>query len=321
MSETDDRRVLQAYRDASALLDEEPAQAGRAAILAAATRAAGARPQAVGRPRRWRLPLAAAASALVGTIAVLLATQVQREAPRELAQSEAVAPAAPAPSAPAPADRALSMEAPPAAKAPGPGAASAPPALRDRSAASLAGTRPGKGTATAAPPADGPASLAEPPSRERDVSERSQLAAPPVARQAAPALAAASPPADHVTQKAEVSERSQPAFSAPAGEVAAASAAPAPAANAGVHSDPQRIHPSGAALTSRAAGRAAAESRADVAAEEPAPWRTTPEAWLQRIVRLRADGRHGEANVELAALRERHPHLRIPEAALPPSGR
>lgn len=55
--------------------------------------------------------------------------------------------------------------------------------------------------------------------------------------------------------------------------------------------------------------RAATDSIAAAAAR-------TPEQWLQGIADLRRQGRHEEADRELAEFRKRHPDYRIPEATL-----
>ena len=278
MSEANDRRVLQAYRAASEALDEAPAQDTRAAILAAAARATGARPQPVGRARRWPMPLAAAASVLVGAIAVLLATQVERQAPGGKPEVVAAAPPAAAPAA----DTAVR-------------AATAPATSAETSAASA--------TPTAAAPA--------PSRRDREV------------------MATAPIPAEAPSRDAAAGERAAPAPVA-ADSAAPAPSAPAPAMAAAVTPDAavtpenaqQRTQKDAAApAAARLAGRAQGESRAEIAVTPVAPWRVTPEAWVERIVKLRAEGRHDEADAELAALRARHPDLRLPAAALSTSGR
>lgn len=75
-----ERDVLRGYRAANEALDEAPRKTTRATLLAAAARAVEAKPRAVDRMRRWRLPLAAAATVLVSTIAVFVATRTEREA-------------------------------------------------------------------------------------------------------------------------------------------------------------------------------------------------------------------------------------------------
>ena len=42
----------------------------------------------------------------------------------------------------------------------------------------------------------------------------------------------------------------------------------------------------------------------------------TPERWLERIVQLRKEGRHEEAEKQLAEFRKRYPDYKVPEAAL-----
>ncbi len=291
MTEPDDRRVLQAYRAASVALDEAPAEDTREAILAAA-RAAAARPQPLGQSRRWRLPLAAAASVLVGTIAVMLATQVERQAPAERTETIAAAPAAPDAKVAADADarNEAKLESSPAVSAaPDAGARPKTPARPQQDRESAPAT-------TAAPAAAAPS---------RATTEAAVLPAPP-----APAVAgrdaAVRDAASVTTAKAEEPKESaqQPAASAPS-----------PDAGAARESESQREQLA-AAPVARSAARAVGETRAD-SALAAAPWRASPEAWIERIVLLRGEGRHHEADKELAALRERHPQLRLPPAALP----
>jgi hypothetical protein len=54
--------------------------------------------------------------------------------------------------------------------------------------------------------------------------------------------------------------------------------------------------------------------------EKPGSEPATPEAWVERIVRLRAAGDDAAADRELDALRARHPDFTIPAAALKASG-
>lgn len=42
----------------------------------------------------------------------------------------------------------------------------------------------------------------------------------------------------------------------------------------------------------------------------------TPEQWLERIAKLRAEGKHGEADQALAEFRKRYPDFRIPAETL-----
>ncbi len=43
-------------------------------------------------------------------------------------------------------------------------------------------------------------------------------------------------------------------------------------------------------------------------------------AWLERIIKLRRDGRHDEADAELKRFRERYPQVQPPSEALLPAG-
>lgn len=71
-------------------------------------------------------------------------------------------------------------------------------------------------------------------------------------------------------------------------------------------------HSAGAAADSAARPMAAPAARSRVAAEAQPE---SPERWLERIVRLRKEGRHEEADKALAEFRQRYPAYRIPAAA------
>ena len=43
--------------------------------------------------------------------------------------------------------------------------------------------------------------------------------------------------------------------------------------------------------------------------------------WLERIVRLRREGKNDEADAELKRFRERYPQSQVPTDALPPAAR
>jgi len=79
---------------------------------------------------------------------------------------------------------------------------------------------------------------------------------------------------------------------------------------AGIVAKPQK---QGALAASAAAS---AESAAADAASPP----LRAEDWLDKIIRLRRDGRHAEADAELKQFRERYPQVAIPAEALPPTG-
>jgi len=99
----------------------------------------------------------------------------------------------------------------------------------------------------------------------------------------------------------------------------AAAPAPAPAKASAPVADAAAPAAAPRAEATGSVGSSAAEGARAVAPAAPTPWRATPEAWIERIVKLRGEGRHTEADAELAALRSRHPDLRLPQAALPPS--
>jgi hypothetical protein len=70
--------------------------------------------------------------------------------------------------------------------------------------------------------------------------------------------------------------------------------------------------------TDRAAAREAAPvpqggARLDAARE----FESSAPAWLERIVRLRGEGRDAEADAELKRFRERYPEAQVSPAALP----
>lgn len=249
MSETDEARLLQAYRAASAALDESPDPSARAAILAAAARAAQP-PRPKPAAPRWRLPLAAAASLLVGAIAVVLATRVETPPTPLAARAPDAVDAERRAAAPPVSDEAT--QAPAAAGRSGRETPAAPPAV----------AKPARGKAggTAARPADAASVAAAPASAE---SERAAAPAPRAEAQPRPAAA--------------------------------------PVAQG---------QPDGAAATADAAPPQGARS------PESYPWRRAPQAWIEHIVRLRGQGRHDEADAELARLRARHPTLAIPASAL-----
>lgn len=67
-------------------------------------------------------------------------------------------------------------------------------------------------------------------------------------------------------------------------------------------------------------GQAAYGSADRLDATEP-EWRATPQRWLDKVLALRAEGRHPEAEVELKRLRERYPEFPLPTAATTPAPR
>lgn len=200
-SDPDTRAIARAYRAAHAALDERPSEASRAAIVAAAARAVESQPHAAGSAprRRWRLPLAAAATILVSSIAVIVAQRTEQQMPAGVTTESAPAstagtgaesaakekpateiqpadrPSAPAVPAPARRDRpsAVSRNAPapaasPPVSAPAIGETGADSTARDAGAAAVdrgESPRPAAAARRQAQPApahDGPASVVEP---------------------------------------------------------------------------------------------------------------------------------------------------------------
>ncbi len=262
MTDPNDQRVLKHYKAANAALDEAPRDQTRAAILAAAARAAGSRPQPVGRARRWRLPLAAAASLLVGTVAVLLATRIDEVAVED---AEPMRPTA---------SVAVSSAAEPAARG---DAADSTAESKVADAAEIGRAVPSEGRLREQRPSAPPA--ARDSARNDQTAQRNEPAAPAAA--VAPPVAAAAKPeafADRRATAAAPAERS-------------------------------------------AREEIGGMRRSAEAAAKEAPWRATAEAWIEHIVKLRAEDHHDEADAELKLLRERHPDLRLPAGVLRPSGR
>jgi hypothetical protein len=306
-----DDASLRRYREANAALDERPSAATRAAILAAAARQVEAKPQPAEAPRvtRRRWPLAAAAAVLLSTLAVMMAQRTEQEMPTFTAPAEQLpAKVAAAPAGSPPAAEQVTQESQ-ASRPAAPASDSAPqasskndvPAETAARRKEAAGTRAAGAPAmadsrvteskTPAPaiPADAPATRAE-PVREREAAsaERSAFPAAPAAAPPAPAVekpSAALGAAGSANNEARPD--ASPAYRAARKELAPAPSA-APAAQGVVRSEAQRD------------------------AELSAP------DWLERIVKLRGEGRHAEADAELKRFRERYPDVRVPPAALSP---
>jgi hypothetical protein len=319
MAMTTDRddASLRRYRQASGALDERPSASTRAAILAAAARHVEAKPQAADAPRpllRRRWPLAAAATVLLSTLAVMLASRTEQEMPRfatpeeRVQENVPVARPGPAPhtSPTAPGVAAEAPSAPPSTAAPmaadssATGVSSAESRLR-KSAASVPPTTDerrsdvagaaGRAELQVAPPPAPPARATD--SAVTDSAKRTMPAAPPAS---APALAAPEPAAvpsvgAAVTPAPRSSEAALPEAPAYGERKARREATPAPSTQGAV--------------------------RQDAAANEA---ESSPQQWLERIVKLRSEGRHADADEELKRFRERYPEVRIPPAALSPAG-
>ena len=305
--------LVSRYRRASAEADERPAASARASILAAAAREVVAKPvdaaTPLRAPRRW--PLAAAAAVMLSTLAVMMAIRTNEEmpqfdAPPERARSATdnsappvnIASPAPMPDQP-PSERQVTQDQ---------SAATKPPPPRKERAAALAGSaadaaQPASRTATSPAPRRNEADSAGPGPRE---DSRPSLAEAPSAslskeqeraRQNAPAALPASP-APEPTQRSKVRSEQQ----------VAGAAAPSPS-----------IDPATADAW-RDAAKPAATTPSSAAQVERKQTEESAAAWLERIIKLRREGRHDEAEAELKRFRERYPQVQPPLEALQPAG-
>ena len=326
-----ERELTDRYRQASGELGERPSASVRASILAAAAREVGAKPvdAAVPYRARPRWPLAAAAAVMLSTLAVMLAIRTNEEMPQFSAPSE---PQSTAPSAPAGSAGADNVATPSAAP---PAAAMAEKQVTTRSAkvqqAPESQPTASAATAPAAPmaeqsaaqrsandqPESAPARTLERSfgrlKKDSGVAQAPREVSPPVvteapatmgakeedrARQNVPAASPAPPapePAARAKQRAEQ------------GAVAGA-AAPAPPidqASGGARRD--------------AAKPAATAPLSDVQSERK-QIEESATMWLERIIKLRHEGRHDEADAELKRFRERYPQVQPPAEALQPAG-
>ena len=315
-------KMVDRYRQASAELDERPSASVRASILAAAAREVGARPISADAPRpiRRRWPLAAAAAVMLSTLAVMMAIRTNEEmpqfsAPPESASSAADKVATPATTAPAPSmaespakpSEAMNQQVPERQGAP----------TQERSEARA---RPESDSIAQAPRVTSPA-LTEAPAAARVKKESGSVAqapremSPPTPTEI-PAPARASEPKNNELEKLL---RSAPAAAPPAAE---------PAARAKLRAEQSAA---GAAAQTPPMDQASSDARRDAAKPAtPAPLSAAQEerkqtdesaaAWLERIIKLRREGRHVEAEAELKRFRDRYPQVQLPPEALPPAG-
>jgi hypothetical protein len=330
--------VLRAYRDAAAQDDARPSPQARAAVLAAAARAVHSGPRPVAEPRsrltRYRVPLALAASLLVGTVAWQMAAQVDGQRAFEQASTTASSGTVVADSGAPPARQAA--EAAPAAASPP--AATASPAASEAAgapAAPPAPVEPAAPAATAATAATAQSAKTAPPpavSIARDASPDAAAgrAAAPTALRTDTARADAAPRAD-VAGAATAAAARQAAESAERRAVTAPAPPPPPAAPLTAAPMPPSPPPPPPAASPAPPAAAPAPLRGAPRVEEQV--RTQPverrrfdeprplEAWLRQIAELRAAGRHVEADEELARLRRAYPDAAIPPSLQSPASR
>jgi hypothetical protein len=307
-----DDNQLRRYREASRELDERPAAGTRAAILAAAAREVGAGPvdaQSVRTVRSGRLrwPWAAAAAVMLSTLAVMMATRTEQEQP--------VFTAPPAP--PAEIVRERTTE-------PHPGTEATPPAV--------AQAAPPAATAASEPARDAQRSNVAPPPTQPLRKEKRELAAGPEPAAVARPKTEPASETDAVVADARVSEPAArapappPAPAAPPASAAAATATAESASGAigGLRSSEREAKEQREPREERSqrqdtvAGTAKTAQK-PAADENEATIEQRPEDWLQKIVRLRAAGKHDEADAELKRFRERYPQWPVPPAALAPT--
>ena len=326
--------LVDRYRQASAELDERPSASVRASILAAAAREVGARPMSADapRPNRPRWPLAAAAAVMLSTLAVMMAIRTNEEMPQFNAPPEAArgladnvatpattVPAPPMAESPANTRAAINQQAPERQRAP----------TEERSVARL--KKESDSVAQAPREMNRPA-LTEAPVTGRLKRDSGSVEQAPrdksrPAPTEAPALARTNELKNAEPKSIDL-EKAQRNVPAAAAVPPAPSPAPEPAARAKLRAEQSAA---GAAAPTPPMDQASSDARRDAAKPAvPAPLSTAQEerkqsdesaaAWLERIIKLRREGRHVEAEAELKRFRERYPQVQPPAEALPPVG-
>jgi len=306
------KRALSDYRAASQALDERPSAQARAAILAAAAREVGAQPRdaaAIGAPPRrgrpaLRWPMAAAATVLLSSLAVMMAERVEQS--QTVAE---IAPPAAVPTAPATDSRAAADQ-PAVAIAPAPTADAASEKLAAPPIAAPSPVPPAPRRARQEPraPDAAPAEAA----RERSVEQRASTAPAP--------LPAPPTPPVHSAPSAP------PVAAAPSAAAAGAAPSIAQPTERGAADTATASKPEAAPMAKEFFRRDARSEAALGAAQRPDVPTEAEEAtlsaadWLARIVRLREARRHAEADAQLQRFRQRYPQVKVPEQALPPAG-
>jgi hypothetical protein len=275
-----DPNLDRAYRDTAR--DEPPAELDER-IRAAARRAVGTRPQsldqqAAGERRRswtsrWRVPLSVAATVVIAATVTVMVQEEERR-PRDDAGRDAAP---------------LRVE-PREAEQPAPPAESAPAKLRSAPSAAPAAPPPLPAPKSAAEPPAPPPAPAPRPFREERATEAQQ----PAAADSAPVA----PGESQMRRQAPAPAASPPAAAPPPAPAPRPSAAPA-----------QRTAPAGAASDALRRDRTLGD-RPERASRESAM--RSPEAWVEHIRSLRAQGREAEATTELAELRRAYPDFQLP---------
>jgi hypothetical protein len=332
------------YRQASAELDERPAASARASILAAATREVGAKPvdAAAYRRTRPRWPLAAAAAVMLSTLAVMLAIRTNEEMPQFGAPTEVARGAADTPAsvtAPRTADTPAAVTAPGATETPAP-----ENARRAADSVEPSAQRAPAAPKVVAPPREREAmeqQVTEKRQAQTSQAQTSQAQTSQAQTSSGRLMAPAKTESDSVAQAAREANRSlaETPASSPATtlekarqNVPAAASPPPPAPEPADRSKlgaeqgavgsvaPATPKDQAGAGARRDAARPAAPPSLAGAQEERKQVEESAEMWLERIIKLRREGRHDEAEAELKRFRERYPQVQPPAEALPPVG-
>jgi len=296
MTDQDDK-LTRRYRE---LAREEPGAALDAAILAA-SRGAMARPSAA---RRWGAPVSIAA---VLMLAVGVTLNMQREQPGveypETPKSVASEYSSPVPESSEPAPQSVAPETPKRQDA--------APAPSSNTAAALERRREGKVVASPAP--------AKNAMTPEFFAQEKARAVVPAEEKAPAALKKDTGLADIAPQRSprpfSVPESSP---TAPAPAAAAAAAPMAPQAEAVQSRDASEARRAGS-LAAPGAAPLRAKREADAASQPALRAQSAlddPAQELERIARLRAEGRHADADKALEEFRRRHPDFRISDAML-----
>ena len=323
-----ERELTDRYRQASAEVGERPSVTVRASILAAAAREVGAKPVDAAAPYRTRprWPLAAAAAVMLSTLAVMMAIRTSEEMPQF---SEAPAPS--------PARSAADNVTPPAAAPPAAPMAEKSTAQSSAKNQAVLESKPAAPAATRAPTAPmveqsvGKSDTKDAQAVERPLAQtqerslgrlkkESEGAAQAPREASAPVVTEA--PASMGAKEEDRARQNAPAASpaVPAPEPGARSKQRAEQGTVAGASAPAPPVDQGSSDARRDAAKPAATAPFSAAQSERKQVDETAAVWLERIIKLRREGRHDEADAELKRFRERYPQVQPPAEALQPAG-
>lgn len=298
-----DSAAARRYRSAVETVDERPSASVRAAILAAAASEVGSQPRSIqvsALPPRRRWPLAAAATVLLSTLAVMLAVRTEREMPTFTApaQESTAGTTAPPTVTTQDSEARRNLDATlPAASAP---AAATEPVNPARSAAQDAAQKVAPAGPAPAARAGTERDIAGPAAAAPQSRTAEQTTASPVRDRAADAGEA------HAKLTKEASAGGAPALSA---DAAVGMATAVPQEGAAKRKDERERQLAAAAPPAAAPMNSAVarlEGKVELSAAE----------WMKKIIELRAQGRDEQADLELKTFRERYPAVVIPTEAL-----